>query len=196
MQEPPQTRTEKAESLSEPTAQPASEPNDAERTTTPRVAIPLLPDGTIDVEAMRSVTRERVRTLLADPNLASKLGIASPVSEKAPLKVPTQFFEKASEIILGTVDKIAVAVVVKQGYPLEQAITMMTTADDRAMLIPLATQALDDWCPAIEGKYQSLALLGAGLVSVYGSKFAALKKPASVIPFPQEAPKAPIQGEP
>lgn len=192
----PETAAEpvkQAEASPEPQAQQASGQTDAERTTG-RVGIPFNADGTIDFDSMRNATKERLRVAFKDPTLASKLGIESSAAAPGAMKIPMAFFEKAADIIHDTIGKLAVVAVVRQGYPADQAMTMLLTADDKAMLNPLAAQALDDWCPAIEGKYQSLALLGAGYISVFMTKFTALKKPADILPFP--APEQKVEREP
>jgi len=174
-----------------PDPPPASTQTDAGS----RIAFPTKADGTLDDESIRSATKEKLRIVFSDPHLAEKLGIDRPTSSSPDaMKIPIAFFEKAADMIHDTIGKLAVVAVVRNGYPLDEAKAMLLTDEDKKILNPLAAQALDDWCPSIEGKYQSLALLGAGYISIFGSKFASMKKPGEVIQFPQA--QQPIQSEP
>lgn len=173
-----------AEAASESSARLASEQPD-ERATGSRLGVPFNADGTIDTEAMRTSTRDRLRAALSDPTLASRLGMEQAPAAQS-IKVPAILFERAAALLSDTVGKLAVVAVARQGYPVDQALSMLMSADDHAVLDPLIVKALDDWCPVIEGKYVSLYMLGAGALSVFAPKYIALRKPATVHPFPQQ----------
>jgi hypothetical protein len=181
--EPATEPTTQAEASS-PEVQPASSQTDGSR-----IAFPTNADGTLDDDAIRSVTREKLKVVFLDPKLREKLGIDAADTATAPMVIPLAFFEKAADLFHDTLGKLAAVAVVRQGYSLDDAKAMLLTTSDKETLNPLAAQALNDWCPSIDSKYQSLALLGAGYITVFGGKLATLpKKPADVLPFrPQEA---------
>jgi hypothetical protein len=177
--------TTQAEAPSTETHTPASSQTDGSR-----IAFPTNADGTLDDDAIRSVTREKLKVVFLDPKLREKLGIdAADNAAAAPMVIPLAFFEKAANLFHDTLGKLAAVAVVRQGYSPDDARSMLLTESDKETLNPLAAQALNDWCPSIDSKYQSLALLGAGYITVFGGKLATLpKKPADVLPFrPQEA---------
>jgi hypothetical protein len=173
-QEAPETTVMQAEASPE-SAAPASEQPD-ERTAA-RVAIPLNDDGTADVDSMRGVTKERLRVMLSDPSLASKLGLAA---ANAVNTSPSLFDVQVCGILYDTAGTLLRAYAIKAGYPVEQTSILRFTEQEKEVLCPLTGRVLDKWIPT-SGKYQDEAMLALALFGIVSGKMSALKKPAQVI---------------
>jgi hypothetical protein len=182
-------------------AEPAPTPEptpQADSTSAKRTAITFTDDGKIDTDAMRSATRERLRVALQDETLFDRLGLKSPAAAgdtTQRVDIPPQLFLAASKMITDSISKLATVAAIKRGYPPEEAIKLLMTPVDHDTIDPLLVKALEDWLPKIEGKYVSLYMLGAGVVSVYAPKMMAMKKPGEVVQFPHAAP-APTTEQP
>jgi hypothetical protein len=187
----------KRHKVSEPTEAPAAAAAAPEAADDPptetekpdRLAVLLGKDGRIEVDSMRSATKEKLKAALQDDSLRARLGMVTGPGSVEP--IDTLFDANVCAILYGAASSIMVAVAVKQGYPVDQAQSVIPfTKDEVNTLAPLTGKVLDKWIPT-SGKYKDEAILALALFGIVNGKFAQLKRPATVHPFRVEPPAAP-----
>jgi hypothetical protein len=149
-------------------------------------------EGRIEVDSMRSATKDKLKTALQDPTLLGRLGIVGGAT--AP-PADTLFDTNVCAILYGATGSIMAAVAVKAGYPVDQVLAVVPfTPGEIETLAPLTGKVLDKWIP-MSGKYKDEAILGLALFGIINAKLAQLKKPGTVIrmqPPPAERTAAPV----
>jgi|SRR5579859_1963651 len=133
-----------------------------------RFSFPLTPEGKIDFSSMRDKSREKMKSLLSDPEVAQILGgSASPAAE-------VQMFHPA--IVSGLYDMVGVmeATMLPMFFPkvppeiFKQVFTY--TPQEKELLIPPTTRVLNKYAASWMIKYQDEIALGTLLVSMTVAK--------------------------
>lgn len=180
------TETE-TERIPEPTpTPPAADVNPVSTPESPveRLSIPLR-HGAVDIESMRATTKDRLRSILTDPELAGKLGIAG----QAVAAGESLFDPSVCGILYDALGKIAFAFAVKSGYTPESARNLLFTVSEKESVSPLTARVLDKWIP-FSGKYRDEAMLAVALFGIINGKVAMLQKAANVLPFQPQPPSS------
>jgi hypothetical protein len=130
-------------------APPAIEPvavEPAPETKSDRISVPLKPDGSIDWDAMRPTTQERIRKAIgAAPASAAPSGLATPALVRA---------------LVSSVSSIAVGVAVMTGHTIESSQGLRLREEAVAELVPLWEAAINDY-GAFLGRHQNLIVAAA-----------------------------------
>jgi hypothetical protein len=160
---PPDDPPERAAETDEPTGK--------------RLGIQLGADGKIEWDRLRLSTREELRTMLADPRIASELGAAPLAAESGgggDLDAAT------IGMLYGALGALMMGAAKMAGYPDDQASTLQFTADERAALLDPTNRVLSKYTGAL-GAWQDEIMLAFALGSIVTAKVTSLKKPAKVI---------------
>jgi len=151
-----------------------------------RIAIPLRPDGTIDLDSARPVTRARLKTALADRTLPARLGL-TPQAPQASLFAP-----ELMAVLYDAIGSVLVAVARSRGYGVEQASTLAFDEAEKTVLAPLTGAVLDKWLPDA-GQWREETMLALALMGIMTGKLALLRRQASVLHVVPPAASAPEQ---
>lgn len=176
---PPPDTTQPAETP----ADTATPPPASEAASTPKLALTLKPDGTIDTETMRSGTREKLKTALADSSLFPRLGLGAPAEASSDSVDKNVFYPMLGGIVYDSLSKVMMLMALRAGYPKEQVLALAFTPEEISKLTPLTAKVIEKWLP-VGGKYADEMMLGIMLCTMLGGKIQVLQKPAKVIPMP------------
>jgi len=153
-----------------------------------RVTLPLTSSGRLDLDRVRASTREKLTRMLDDPDLSAKLGIAPQREASA----PAVFDASICGVLYDAIGRVLALVVIRSGFPPDQAGAMLFTADEKAALAGPTGKVLDKYLGSSTLKYQDEIALCLALGSVLTGKLGQLKKPGTVIDaadrFPQQPP--------
>jgi len=114
-----------------------------------RLSVTLKPDGSIDWDAMRPTTQERVRKAIG----AS--GGPMPSSSASPLATPA-----LTRALVSSISSIAVGVAVLTGHTVESSQGLRLREETIGELVPLWEAALNDY-GAFLGRHQNLIVAAA-----------------------------------
>lgn len=185
-------------------APPAAGPKPAKQpgNLLPRINFALTPDeSAIAVDALQPKTRDRLRRILADPELFGKLGLDRPAgaAQAAPGSPAAEADRMLTAGLVGMalqlLGKAAVAIAVRRGATPDAARMLELNADDVAEMTPPYVVLVDDLMPAGLGKYEKYILAGAVTAKVYGPKLArfqdasappAAAPTANIVDFPKQ----------
>lgn len=140
--------------------------------------IALTADDRIDVSKLRSNTKERLKKALADPKLASELGISAPSASTG--DEAKMFTEHVAPALFGALNSLLVSFPRRYGYTAEQAQVMAFDAGEIASMAPLAGKVLAKHV-GVGGKYQEELLLATVVLSGIMAKVTLLEKTATVL---------------
>lgn len=180
----------KSEPISASAAEPAKDsPIDA------RLAIPLDSEGRVLLDNMRESSREKLKELLSNRDLATKLGIGAAESASAPsMALPPQLMYP----LISGLSIFEVLIVAKAtNAPRDIVERVVPYSRDEAMLLaPALAGVLEKYSGQFLVKYQEEAALAALLVSMTVNKIALVREemdkrgPATIIPM------RPVSSEP
>jgi hypothetical protein len=144
-------------------------------------------DGTFDIDSMRSSNKDALRTALADPNLASALGIASTQDAG-----DTRLLETITGGLYDGLSFVAVALAKRAGYSDSQAAIAAFTDKEKETLAGPTVAVANKYFPDIGGKYRDEIMLCLAMVNVIGAKILLLRSGAQMMPdgsigFPRNA---------
>jgi hypothetical protein len=179
----------KPEPPSEPqaqTAEPAPAEPVVETTSTERLTVPLRDDGTIDLDAMRARTKEKLKTAVADGRLRERLGLGGGPSV-ADDPQARAVFEGAVGQLYAALSRAVQYGVLKRGASIAQVRAVGLTPDEIAGLAPVTVSVIEKWLP--DGlKWQEEITLALALSGVIMAKVAAYEQAGAQ---PQPQPEAP-----
>lgn len=165
-----------------------------------RLTIPIKSDGSPDFESMREKTKERVKKLVTDPEVARKLGISA---ESAPVgsAVPP-FVAHVAIHALGQLDTIIIARTTNAPPEILAAVGPYTP-EQVELLAPAMDRVLNKYGGSLVGKWGDELGLAALLVSITMRKIelakramSDTKRPAPVLVHPSTPPPAAPAVEP
>jgi len=167
-----------------PVVEPAPEPV-VETTSTERLTVPLRDDGTIDLDAMRARTREKLKTAVADSRLREQLGLGGGPARDDPQA--RAVFEAVVGQLYGSVSRIVQYGALRRGATVAQARALGLTEAEIAGLTPITIPVIEKWLP--DGfTWQEEIALALALSGVIMAKMAAYEQAGAQ---PQPQPEAP-----
>lgn len=157
----------------EPADPPVSVSDPSPDEKTERLSFALTKDGAVAVDQLRPATLDKLRKALNDPTARQAI-FGSPVTDMSGwLAVASQATYLSGALVAAAVAKL--------GYGDDQARSFLLADKEIAMIAQPAAVGLQETFGSLESSWQ--ASLGLALVSVYGPKVIALKKPATVTPL-------------
>lgn len=193
----PQPKPAPAVPALKPETPPAPKPP-ATKESDSRLTIPLDASGRPDVASMRDRTKEKVRRLISDPDVARSLGVtpdAAPAVAVVP-RVITDSLVRAIEQI----ETVLVSRVTKAPAPIVLAVCKYTPDEREAIAVPLEG-VLNKYSPKLFSKYGEEIALASVLVMITMSKIETVRAavqantprpaPAVVVPMPAREPEPP-----
>lgn len=146
----------------------------------PRLSVPLTADKSrFAVENMTDPVKERLRAVLTDPELRSKLQLpderpAAPVP--AAELLPDTWDAGFTGVLYDLLGKIFVALAARQGFTPAEAAVLEFTEADKAQLAGPTAAVLDKYLPGGLTRYGPEFVLGAALLVVMQGKFSTLER--------------------
>jgi len=147
----------------------------------PRLSVPLTADKTrLAVESMTDPIKDRLRAVLADPELRAKLSLPddrppAPAGES----LPDHWDGSVTGILWDAVGKLAIVAALRQGYtPAEAAILEFSEAEKAQLAGPTAA-VLDKYFPGGLARYGPEFVLGGSLLVILQGKLFALRRVAA-----------------
>lgn len=152
-----------------------------------RLTLPLDADGRVDISGrMHQTTRDALKHALADPRLASHLGLSA---DAAPASLPPALSFALLDAVQ-TLDRLIIGRMTKAPRDVVEKIVVFSDAE-RAMITPPLMDVLNKYGGPVLSKYGSEVALATALVSLTMAKAdavrAAMHAPAEVVPFKREA---------
>lgn len=128
----------------------------------PRLNLPVTPEGHFNFASMQAKTRERLAKAVAEtPDLAGALAVQVPTIAAPAVRAAEGFKESAVSNLIQMISNAAVEMV-GQSHPPAIAALAGLTAEEQAAIVPPATRVINKYSPAVVSKYaDELELLGA-----------------------------------
>lgn len=140
--------------------------------------ISVTKNGLIDVEKLRSGTKERLKVALSDPDLGLKLGIAPlKTASDDDAKMMAQYVAPA---LFGALNALLTSFPRRYGYTAEAAQVMAFDGTEIAQMAPQTGKVLAKYLGG-QSKYQDEMLLGVMVLSGIMAKVTLLEKQATVL---------------
>lgn len=144
----------------------------------------LTDDGTrIAWDRLRPDTREKLRRVLADPDVAKQLGTPAAATDNAvgdPLIIG---------VLYDAVSSIMVSIARASGYPVDRAAVLRFNAEEKQLLAAPTAAVLAKYSGFL-GAYQEEAALAMLLTALIGAKVTLLRTDSgTVAPFPAAVPQ-------
>lgn len=159
----------------------------------PRLSFPLTRDKKrIAYRKLQDKTKDQLREVLADPDLAAELGV-TPLTAGAPGAAPAtagpdRFPPELCGVIFDALSMITVAIAGKHLAP-ELAAQLAMTADDKAKLNGPTAAMIDKYAPNGLNKYEIEVTFALAVGQVIAGKLAIVRGQAAAAP-PAAAPDA------
>jgi hypothetical protein len=134
-------------------------------------------DGTFDLDSMRSSNKDALKTALADPNLASALGITSTQDAN-----DARLLTTITGGLFDGLSFVSVAFAKRAGYSDAQAAIAAFTPDEKEVLAEPTAKVINKWFPDIGGKYRDEIMLCLALTNVIAAKVLLLRSGAQMMP--------------
>jgi hypothetical protein len=169
-----------------PAVEPVVEPVVEPATSTERLTLPLREDGTIDLDAMRARTKEKLRTAVADDRLRDGLGLGG---GSAPTDDPRAraIFEQAVSVLYVSLSRAVQYGALRRGASVAQVRAIGLDADEIAGLSTVTLPVIEKWMPDSFTWQEEIALVLA-LSGVAMAKMAAYEQAgAQAQPHPEAA---------
>jgi hypothetical protein len=183
------------------TPPPAAPEPDKVKSENDRLTIPIGKDGRPDFDAMRDKTKERVRKLVSDPEVARRLGINADAAPAVSVLPPV--FVYALLTAVNQLETIIVARITDAPMNVVLPITHFTPEEKQAISEPL-DKVLNKYGGALIGRWGDEIGLLVVLTAITMQKVEAVRQAmeknvtprATVIPHPSSVPPPAVPPEP
>lgn len=137
-----------------------------------RFSVNTTPEGRVAWGSAHDRTREKLRLIIADPDLPRELGITRPAvaQGKAADTIPPEM----CGVIYDALSVLLKGIAQRSGYTDDQAAVLTFSAEEKAALGPPTVAVLNKYNAAF-GKYQEELTLGVVFGSIVAGKLAVLR---------------------
>lgn len=156
-----------------------SKPSESDKTE--RLSFPLTKEGDLDLDSLRSGTREKLRRALHNDKVRAELfGASGPGAPSAARLTPDDL--ALAGVLYDALGALFVSAARASGYPLDAAEMLRYSEQEKRALIEPTARVFAKY--AGNFAYMDELMLGVAFTTITLGKLSLLKKPATVIPFP------------
>jgi len=173
----------------------------------PRLSVPLTADKSrFAVESMTDPVRERLRAVLADPELRAKLNLPddrppAAAGDTAAAAAAASWDASVTGILWDAAGRLLVMAAARQGFTPAEASILLFSEDEKTTLAPATIAVLEKYLPGGLARYGPEVVLAGAVLGILQAKLFTLRRlaaeraprepaaaPATVHPFPAPAP--------